>query len=461
MIIRRDVVKLTVPVIAEQTFIVLMGIINVIMAGHLGKEAVSAIGMVDSVNNIFIAFFSALAVGGTVVVAHFAGRDDFNSANEAARHTLYAGFLLSVLITIIFFIFRHGVISLLFGIAERSVINNSLIYFQITLPTYPLIAITSIACGVLRGAGDTRTPMKVTIIMNFLNVVLSYTLIYGLKTGVLSTPAYGVEGAALGIAIARTIGAGLILVTLFKGSKLVKLSIARNFKPNIPMLKSIFGIGIPASVESMLFNGGKLITQIYIVGMGTASIAANYIAGSIFGLISIPASALTIAATTLVGQHMGRGEKEEAKGMIIYLTKAASICLLVMCAVIYPFSDFLPSIYNNSRDVVQIADVLLKTSVASMPLFWAVSFLIPAGLKGAGDAKYTMYVSVFSMWAFRITLGYILGVPLKLGVLGVWIGMYADWVVRSIFFIVRLQRGKWMNNVVVSGEAGTVEKPGV
>ena len=438
--------KLTVPVIAEQTFIILMGVINVIMAGHLGKEAVSAVGMVDSVNNIFIAFFSALAVGGTVVVAHYVGRGIFGAANEAARHTLFAGFLLSILITIILFLFRHSVISLLFGIAERSVIDNSLIYLQITLPTYPLIAITSIACGVLRGAGDTRTPMKITIIMNLLNVVLSYFLIYGLKIGTaqisLSIPAYGIKGAALGIAIARTTGTFLILLTLFKGSKLIKLTIDRHFKPDIPMLKSIFGVGIPASVESLLFNGGKLITQIFIVGMGTASIAANYIASSVFGLINIPGVALSIAATTLVGQYMGRCEKKEAKAAIIYLSKAASICLLVMCAVIFPFSGVLPSVFTSSRDVIQIAEVLLKTSVASMPLLWAASFLIPAGLKGAGDAKYTMYVSVFSMWAFRITFGYILGVPLKLGVLGVWMGMYADWIVRGIFFYVRLQHEK-------------------
>ncbi len=456
MIIRKDVIKLTVPVILEQTFVVLMGVINTIMAGHLGKEAVSAVGMVDSVNNIFIAFFSALAVGGTVVVAQYAGRGSLGSANEAARHTLYAGFVLSLFITVVLFIFRHSVVSLLFGGAESTVIGYSMVYLQITLPTYPLIAITAIACGVLRGAGDTRTPMKVTIIMNFLNVILSYFLIYGLHIRTahlsISIPAYGIKGAALGIAAARTIGTALILFTLFKGSKLIKLTIDRHFKLDISMLKAIFGVGIPASVESLLFNGGKLITQIFVVGMGTASIAANYIGGSLFGLINIPGTAISIAATTLVGQHMGRQEKEEAKGMIVYLTKAAGICLFVMCAAIFPFSNFLPSLYTDNGDVIRITGDLLKTAVASMPLFWVVSFIIPAGLKGAGDAKFTMYVSVFSMWAFRITLGYILGVPLKLGVIGVWLGMYIDWMVRGIFFYMRLRRGKWLNNMVICND---------
>lgn len=461
MIIRRDVLKLAIPVIAEQTFIMLMGAINTIMAGHLGKDAVSAIGLVDSVNNIFIAFFSALAVGGTVVVAHYAGRKDYGSANEASKHTIFAGLAISLLITVIMYIFRHGIINILFGMAERNVIDNSLLYLGITLATYPLIAVSTIAFGVLRGAGDTRTPMKITIIMNVLNILLSYFLIYGLRIGTphlfITIPAYGVKGAAMGIAIARIIGAFLIILALLKGSKIIHLSLDRKLKPDFTMLKSIFGVGIPASVESLIFNGGKLITQIFIVGMGTASIAANYIASSVFGLLNIPGLALSIAATALVGQHMGRREDGEAKDIIIYLTKTSSICLFVLCAAIFPFTGFIASLYTSSKDVIQITEVLLKTAVASMPLLWAVSFLIPAGLKGAGDAKYTMYVSVFSMWAFRITLGYILGVPLKLGVVGVWMGMYADWVARGVFFYVRLQRGKWKGNEVICFDADEPE----
>lgn len=453
--------KLTLPIIAEQAFLMIMGVINAIMAGQLGKEAVSAIGMVDSINNIFIAFFSALAVGGTVVVAQYSGQRNYRSANEAARHTIFSGVLLSIVITIILFIFRHGIIDILFGSAEPDVVNNSIIYLAITLLTYPLIALTSVACGVLRGAGDTKTPMKVTIIMNFFNIILSYVLIYGLKLGsthfMLEIPALGVRGAAYGIAAARTIGAVLITLVLFKGSKIIKLTIDRAFRPDFEMLRCIFGVGLPASVESLLFNGGKLIMQVFIVGMGTASIAANYVAGSVFGLINIPGAALSIAATTLIGQHMGRGEKEEARETSMYLVKITSICLLIACAVIFPLAPLMASAYTSNAasnaasnaEVIKIAAFLIRTSVVTMPLLWAVSFLLPAALKGAGDARYTMVVSVASMWIFRITMGYIIGIPLKQGVAGIWYGMYIDWLVRGIFFYTRLKRGKWMKNEVI------------
>lgn len=453
MIIRKDVLKLALPVVAEQAFIMVMGVINTVMAGHLGKEAVSAIGMVDSINNIFIAFFSALAVGGTVVVAQYYGQMNIERANEAARHTVFAGILISLFITVILFIFRNGVVMILFGSAEQQVVKNSLIYLEITLFTYPLIALTSVACGVLRGAGDTRTPMKVTVFMNFLNVILSYIFIYGINFNKsyfsISIPGYGVRGAAYGIAAARTIGALLFCFVLLNGSKIIKLKLDRHFRPEWSMLGSIFGIGLPASVESLLFNGGKLITQIFIVSMGTASIAANTISSSVSGLINIPGNAFGIAATTLVGQHMGKGESEEAQDAILYLAKAASICMSVICLIAFPFTRLLTSAYTANEDVIAIAAGVLGTNLIATPLFWSAAFVIPAGLKGAGDVRYTLLVSVFGMWFFRVAMGYILGVLLGLGVTGVWLGMYIDWVVRGVLFYIRLKHGKWKNNIVI------------
>lgn len=453
MHIRKDVLKLTAPIILEQTFIMLMGVINAIMAGRIGKETVSAIGMVDSINNIFIAFFSALAVGGTVIVAHYAGRGDNSKANEAVKQALGSGMALSVAITLLIWIFRNPLLNLLFGTAEETVINNAYIYLNITLLTYPMIAMTSIACGVLRGAGDTRTPMKVTIFMNIINVVLSYILIYGLDFGSshfhISLPGFGIRGAALGIAIARTVGAITIMLVMFRGSKTIKLEKLREFRLNMSLQKSIFGIGVPASVESLMFNSGKLITQVFIVGMGTTAIAANYVGGSVFSLINIPGSALCIAATTLVGQSMGRGETDEAGKLMFYLSKMTSVCLLISCSFSLLFSKQLASLYTQSEDVIKMSVQLIRYSSIAMPVLWSFSFCLPAGLKAAGDAKYTMVTSIVGMWIFRITLGYILGIPLGLGVSGVWFGMYVDWLIRGALYIMRVKKGKWKGHAVI------------
>lgn len=453
MEIRKDVMDLSLPIIAEQAFVIIMGVVNTIMAGHLGREAVSAIGMVDSLNNIFIAFFSALAVGGTVVIAQYFGKRDIKKVNESAIHAVLASTVISVIITLLIYIFRYPVVSILYGSADQSVFDNVLVYLNITLLTYPLIAVTSVSSGVLRGVGDSKTPMKVSIIMNILNVLLSYTLIYGFKMGnahfSLSIPALGVKGAALGIAIARTVGALLILYTLTGGTRAVSLRITRDFRVNYDILGSVFGIGIPASVENVLFQIGKLITQVFVVGFGTASIAANYVANSVFGVINISGSALSLAATTIIGQYMGRRDSDGANDTLVYVTKLTAICLLIISSLTLPFANIIARLYSTDTEVINIAAMLIRTASLSMPTLWATSFILPAGLKGAGDAKYTMIISILSMWLFRVGGGYILCTTLGLGVLGVWLGMYIDWVFRGIMFYGRLKSGKWKNNVVI------------
>lgn len=451
-LIRKDVYRLAIPILMEQIFVISLGMVNTMMAGHIGKEAVSAIGMVDSVNNIFIAFFSALAVGGTVVVAQYVGQGNNKLANETMKQALYSGVMIACAVTITTWILRRPLISILYGAAEKTVITDAYTYLGITLMTYPLIAVDLISNGILRGSGDTKTPMKITIFMNFVNVVLSYLLIYGIEINNvhihIRLSGMGIKGAALGIAIARTTGAIIILFVLLRGTRVIKLTKLNKFKFNKELLKPIFGIGIPASIESLLFNSGKLITQIYIVSMGTIAIASNAVTNSIANMQNIPGNSLSIAATALVGQYMGRNKSDEAESCLSYLTKASTICLTILGLLTIPVARIITSLYTQNLDIISLSTNLLRVNSLCIPL-WSISFVLPAGLKGAGDAKYTMVTSMIGMWAFRITLGYLLGIPLKLGLIGVWMGMYIDWFVRGILYCLRFRSGKWKSFVVV------------
>lgn len=451
--IRGDVLRLTLPVVTEQVFVMLMGVVNTIMAGYIGKEAVSAIGMVDSMNFIFISFFSAAAVGSTVVVAHYAGQKNIRDANGAVRQALFSGISLALGVTLLIAVFQRSITGLLFGSAEPLVMAYVRTYLAITLFTYPAIAVTAVVGGVLRGAGDTRTPMKVTLMMNITNALFSYILIYGIRLRmpwfVLDFRGLGIVGAALGIAAARTMGAVVMILILIRGSKEIRLTGLRRFKPDWIVQRSIFNVGIPASLESLMFNTGKLITQIFIVGMGTAAIASNYIASSVFSMINVPGSALSIVAITLVGQHMGRGETEEARDTMLYLVKFTAVCLVILCGLAFPFAGFLVSLYSREPEILHLASLLIRLSALAMPLLWGVSFVLPSGLRGAGDAQYTMVTAVIGMWAFRVTFGYVLGVPLGLGVPGIWLGMYTDWLVRGVLYYHRVKRDRWTRHAVI------------
>jgi len=253
MVIKKDILKLIGPIITEQTFISSMGIINTILASRLGKEAISSIGMADSINNILIGFFSALAVGGTVVVAQYVGQKNQKAANEASKQIMYSGELITIFITILIWILRHPIVLLLFGKAEKIVFDNAILYLSISLVTYPFITAQLVAFGVLRGAGDTKTPMYINVFINVLNVILSYAFIYGIK--IVNLKGLGVEGAAIGIGLSRLIGAIVALYILIKGTSVVKLYDLWHYRPDIKMLRSIFNIGLPAGLESLLFSG--------------------------------------------------------------------------------------------------------------------------------------------------------------------------------------------------------------
>jgi len=438
--IRKDVFNLALPIMTEQLFVISLGIVNTMMASHIGKEAVSAIGMVDSINNIFIAFFSALAIGGMVVVAQFIGQGNIKKANEAMKQALFSGLIITFILTIMMFLLKGPIITALFGGADPEVISNVHTYLGITLLTYPLITIDLIANGLLRGAGDTKTPMKISIFMNIINVTLTYTFINILHLGIM--------GAALGIAIARVSGGIIILIVLLRGSKILKLTNIKKFRFDKSLLKLVFGIGVPASVESLVFNGGKLITQVFIVNMGTIAIASNAIAGSVATMLNVPGNSLCIAATALVGKYMGKGDTLEAEKSLSYITKLSTIALIIIAAIFIPFASNVSSLFTTNKEIIHLTAVVLIVNSAFIPI-WSISFVLPAGLKGAGDVKYTLVTAIIGMWLFRITLGYLLGVVLNFGLVGVWVGMVVDWVVRGSLYLIRFKKGKWKSKNVL------------
>lgn len=441
MLIRKDVLKLAIPIMIEQTFVMLLGTFNTMMAGHIGEEAVSAIGMVDSINNMFISFFAALSVGATVVVAQQIGQEKPKKANETAKQAIISGVIVALTITILLWIFRLQLINKLYGSAEELVKVNAKLYLEFTLLTYPFIAIEQIANGILRGCGDTKTPMKITMFMNVINIILGYVLIFGLDF--LNIPSFGITGAALAIAIARLVGTLLIMIVLFRGSKIIKLKKIFPFKFDFKIQKDIFNIGIPAGMEQVIFNTGKLIVQVFIVTMGTTSIAANAIGNSIAIIINVPGNALCLAATTLVGQYVGRDDIKGAKNTLIYLVKFGTIALVTLGILFIPIAPWLSSLYTDSQEVINLSSKLIATNGIAL-IAWSMSFILSSGLKGAGDTRYTMLTAFIGMWIFRIFIGYILGIILNFGLVGIWIAMYIDWFVRGTMYCVRLKGNKWI-----------------
>ena len=431
----QQIAKLALPVAAEQLLNMSMGLVNAVMASNIGKEAISGISLVDSLNNVFMAFFSAVALGGTVVVAHQIGRKNHQGANAAAAEALRSGTLIGLVVTVVVVALSLPLLQLLFFGADHQVLVYGRDYLLPTALSYPFLALTLIASGVLRGAGDGRTPMVINALMNLANVLLGFLFIYGLG--------WGVSGAGFANLLARILGAALMLLVLLSGKRVLSLSRRSLFTSNKSMRASIFRIGIPSGIDSLMFSGGKLITQAFIAALGTVALAANYVSNVGAAFLQLPAAALAIGCTTLVGQAMGRKDPTEARAYIRYSMLAASLSLAVVGAIAVPLAPAIARLFTSDPAVVQTSVLLLQISLVITPVLWVTSFLLPAGLRGAGDTRYPMVVTIVGMWLFRITLGWILAFPAGLGVLGVWLAMFVDWLVRSAFFLFRLAGHAW------------------
>lgn len=443
---RKLILEIAVPVIIEQILIMALGMINIIMVGHIGKEAIAAVNMIDMLTQFIISFFYALAVGGTVIIARLVGQNNTKSINYVAKQTLYAGSILSLVLTLLLFILQKQILSLLYVDAEVSVIRNASIYFRLVILSYPFICLTLFIFGILRGMGDTKSPMKITLVMNTLNIFFSYILIYGLKINLIGLeiviPALQIKGAALGITIAYLTGGVIALYLVFDGTRYLKLQLFEKFILDKKILTRVFKVGFPAGVEQMLMTGGKLILLTIIVGMGTVSIAAHSIGMSLMSVLYMPLTGFGIASTTLTGQKLGEADPNGAELITNKVIKLGMSVILPIAVTIMIFPNFFYCLYTFDQEVINVGSKIIRIFLCAIP-FHVLTMVIAGSLRGAGDTRYCAYITFLSVWGFRLLLGYVLGVLLHMNIYGVWIGVGTDLVLRSCLFYFRFKKGKW------------------
>jgi len=437
----REVMPLAVPIFLENACVLLMGVFSTFLVSWLGQDAMAGVGLADSFNMVIIAFFAAVDLGTTVVVAFSFGKLDPERARAAARQSLVLMTIVAIILAAVIHLAGPHIIEIIAGKASPEVRELALSYLQTTVWSYPAAAITLIASGALRGAGNTKLPLLINVGMNILNILFSSILIYG----ALGWNGMGFVGAGLGLTISRYMGAIAIILVLMSGfNPALRITFRSYFtRLNTSILREVLGIGIPASVESVLFNGGKLLTQMFVAGMGTSVIAGNFIAFSVAALINLPGNALGASSTIIVGRRLGKGERGQAERQLRHILWLSTVVLTLIAWGTAPFAGLFASFYTDDPEVIHVVVVLLWMNAAFMPI-WAASWVLPAGLKGARDARYAMWVAMVGMWCCRVVAGYTLGIVLGMGVVGVWLGMFLDWAVRGACFYWRLASGRWL-----------------
>lgn len=434
---RDALIRLIVPLIIEQLLLMTVGMADTVMVTTAGEATVSGVSLVDNINTLIIQIFSALSTGGAVVVAQYLGRQETHSAKTAAKQLLYAMTGISVVLMILALIFRQHILSLIFGQVEPAVMDSALVYFLLTAAAYPFMGIYNAGAALFRAMGNSKVSMINSFIINVINILVNAILIFGFGMGA--------AGAGIGTLVSRIAAAVIIMAMLRHPGLTVQVDDIFHFEFNGSMIRRILFIGIPTGMENGMFQAGKLMVLNLITTFGTSAVAANAIANSISGVINVPGSAMGLAIITVIGRCIGAGDTRQAVHYTKLLVGCSYLSMLIMGSALFFSADFLVTLFNLSPEAMAMASQVLKFCAIANMLFWPMAFTLPNSLRAAGDAVFTMVVSLTTMFVCRVALSYVFACSwgLGLGLLGVWLAMFCDWIVRAVCFLWRYWRGSW------------------
>lgn len=437
----RELANLIGPLVIEQLLAVLVGMADSIMVANVGEAAVSGVSLVDNIMILIINIFAALATGGAVVAGQYIGRKDEKSACKAATQLVWFVSLSAVAIMILVYFGKDIILNQVFGHITAEVKGHADIYLLIVTASIPFIALYNGGAAIFRAMGNSQVSMRVSLLMNAINVTGNAILVFGLRIGT--------AGVAIPTLISRMVAAIVITVLLCNQTRILHIERTLKIRFDGRMIRKILAIGVPNGLENSMFQLGKILVLSLVSTFGTYAIAANAVSNAIALFQILPGMAISLAITTVISQCVGANDYEQVH---YYLKKLLAIIYVAMVGTVALIFLALPLIlkaYNLSDQTAAAATNIIHFHGISAMIIWPLSFALPAAYRAAGDAKACMYTSIVSMWIFRIGFSYLVGKYMGLGVFGVWVAMVIDWVVRAICFVIRYFNGKWKHGAIV------------
>jgi putative MATE family efflux protein len=339
-------------------------------------------------------------------------------------------------VTVIGYVFAEDLIALMGASGEMAAL--AVPYFRVLVLSNIFMMVMFIGSGTLRGAGDTRLPMIITLFINVINVEVGYVLIFG-KLG---TPALGIQGAAIASVTALFVGAVIVMYVLVSGRSRLKLGLRGGWAPDLGLLRRLMNIGGPAALEQIFMRLGMNVYSAMVIGLGTMVYAAQNILFTIVGFSFMPGFAFGVAATTMVGQNLGAKNVERAEESGWEATLLGIIWMSVMGVGFYVLAEPLMGLFTNDPRVIAYGVPCLRLIAWTQPL-QAFGMVLAGALRGAGDTRWTMIITTASIWLLRIPLSYFFGIYLGLGLVGVWMGNTFDMGIRGLAVTWRFSTGRW------------------
>ncbi|MCD6289897.1 MAG: MATE family efflux transporter [Anaerolineae bacterium] len=432
-----NLIRLAIPAVIENVLMTAVYIANTLIIGWLRDEtALAAVSVAGVLAWASDAVFMALAISATAIVARSWGAQDRERAQAAGGQAVLLSYLGSILVVAILFPNAEWGMRLM-GVAP-DVVEAGGRYLRwtvgISLLGFPL----SVLSGIMRGAGDTRTPMNITLIMNLLNIIGTYLLVFGVGP----LPAYGVVGAGIAAGTSRAIGGTIALLLLLLGGTPIRIPLRAIFRWDPGLVSTLIRVATPASGEYLVQRAGWAIFTRIIALLGTTTLAAHQVAESMESLSFMPGFGLSIATSTLVGQALGARHPHLAERSVAIAARYALLIMSVVGMLFFFANRPLAQLYGATPKVVDLAALALRIG-AFEQIGMAIYMVLGGALRGAGDTRSPLQVSLAGIFLLRIPMVYVLAITLGLGLAGVWAGTVIDWTGRATLMAYFYRRGRW------------------
>lgn len=430
-----DLKALLFPIIAEQLLSYLVGMADSVMVASAGETAVSAVSLVDSISVLFINIFSALAAGGAVAAGQYLGRGDVKNARRSAEQLIVLLAVISGGINVLLIAFQGGVLQLLFGSSDAAIQADCAIYYHIVMFSVPFIALYNGGAALFRTVGNSRVPMRISLLMNVINICGNALLVYGLRMGV--------AGVAIPTVISRGAGMVLILVLALRKNFTLNLRQLHHYRPDLHLIHNILSIGIPGGIENGMFQFGKLILMSLVSTLSVAEITANAIGNTMGSLHCFIGISANTAQTAVISRCVGAGDYQQSRWYMRYFLKFVYLTQGAVNLVLALAIPLTLRIYGVAADTGRYAMQIMLLHGIGSALLWPPAFMLNAGMRAAGDSRFAMIISSVSMWLCRVGGAYFFLLGCGVNVLGVWIAWIVDWLFRMAFFIPRYRGHVW------------------
>lgn len=434
--IRNDVIALALPALAEMSLMTLVSMADMIMIGRLGPWAITSVGLSNQPMFVAMSVFMALNVGATALVARATGAKRPEEAAAVARQALVIASILGAVLSVLGYLYATPIISWM-G-AEADVIGPGSSYLRIVAAGLLFQGATISLTASLRGAGDTKTPMSINIVANVVNVIFNYLLI----NGHFGFPRLEVAGAAVATTLSRIVAFALIVRKLLLGRGAIKMSVHDSFRFDPVIMRRIFKVGFPAAIEQVVMRSGQMTFARIISSFGTVTYAAHQVAINVEGFSFTPGQAFQIATTSLVGQSLGAKKPKRAIRTGWEAVKIGIAIAVGVGLVYFFFGKYVVLLYTDDLEVTQLATGALRIIAIAQP-FMLTNFILSGGLRGAGDTKWTLYITMAGVWGVRVVLAYLLAIRMNMGLFGAWIAMAMDMATRAVLIFLRFRAGHW------------------